>query len=124
MDPRYLSPVNRDVPLARPGEFRPLVVGAPERGGIVAWPPVVLAPMARRREAACRTLCRGFGARLYGSEMITARGLLERNAKTLDLDAIAAHEKPRSLQPHRVHPLSLGEALASLVGEGRVDHVD
>lgn len=124
MDPRYLSPVNRDVPLARPGEFRPLVLGAPERGGIVAWPPVVLAPMAGITNAAFRTLCRRFGAGLYVSEMITARGLLEGNAKTLHLAAFAPDEKPRSLQLYGVDPISIGEAVAWLVGEGRVDHVD
>jgi nifR3 family TIM-barrel protein len=124
MDPRYLSPVNRGVPLARPGEFRPLALGAPERGGFTAWPPVVLAPMAGITNAAFRTLCRGFGAGLYVSEMITARGLVEGNAKTLHLAAFAPDEKPRSLQLYGVDPVSLGEAVAWLAGEGRVDHID
>src|SRR5690606_8315162 len=124
MDPRYLSPVNRDVPLARPGEFGPLAIGAPERGGLGVWPPVVLAPMAGITDAAFRTLCRRFGAGLYVSEMITARGLLEGNAKTLHLAAFAPDEKPRSLQLYGVDPVSLGEAVAWLVGEGRVDHID
>jgi nifR3 family TIM-barrel protein len=124
MDPTYLSPVNRDVPLARAGEFRPLAIGAPERGGFSAWPPVVLAPMAGITNAAFRTLCRGFGAGLYVSEMITARGLVEGNAKTLHLAAFAPDEKPRSLQLYGVDPVSLGEAVAWLVGEGRVDHID
>ena len=124
MDPRYLSPINRDVPLARPGEFRPLVIGRPEAGGIGAWPPVVLAPMAGITNAPFRRLCRRFGAGLYVSEMITARGLLEGNAKTLHLAAFAPDEKPRSLQLYGVDPVSLGEAVAWLVGEGRVDHID
>ena len=124
MDPRYLSPINRDVPLARPGEFRPLVIGRPEAGGISAWPPVVLAPMAGITNAPFRRLCRRFGAGLYVSEMITARGLLEGNAKTLHLAAFAPDEKPRSLQLYGVDPVSLGEAVAWLVGEGRVDHID
>src|SRR5690606_16805431 len=60
----------------------------------------------------------------YVSEMITARGLLEGNAKTLHLAAFAPDEKPRSLQLYGVDPVSLGEAVAWLVGEGRVDHID
>jgi len=124
MDPKYLSPVNRDVPLARPDEFRPLAIGRPERGGLSAWPPIVLAPMAGITNAAFRTLCRGFGAGLYVSEMITARGLVEGNAKTLHLAAFAPDEKPRSLQLYGVDPVSLGEAVAWLAGEGRVDHID
>jgi nifR3 family TIM-barrel protein len=124
MDPRYRSPANRGVPPARAGEFRPLAIGAPARGGLTAWPPVVLAPMAGITNAAFRTLCRGFGAGLYVSEMITARGLLEGNAKTLHLAAFAPDEKPRSLQLYGVDPVSLGEAVAWLTGEGRVDHVD
>jgi len=119
MDPKYLSPVNRDVPPARPGEFRPLAIGP-----LRAWPPVVLAPMAGITNAAFRKLCRGFGAGLYVSEMITARGLVEGNAKTLHLAAFAPDEKPRSLQLYGVDPVSLGEAVAWLAGEGRVDHID
>ncbi|MEY4513898.1 MAG: hypothetical protein RLZZ450_6020, partial [Pseudomonadota bacterium] len=41
MDAKYLSDLNRDVPLAREGEFRPLSLA-----GLAVWPPVVLAPMA------------------------------------------------------------------------------
>jgi nifR3 family TIM-barrel protein len=119
VDPRYLSPVNRDVPPARPGEFRPLRIGP-----LRAWPPVVLAPMAGITNAAFRTLCRRFGAGLYVSEMITARGLVEGNARTLHLAGFAPDESPRSLQLYGVDPASLGEAVARLVGEGQVDHVD
>ncbi|HEV7720486.1 MAG TPA: tRNA-dihydrouridine synthase, partial [Iamia sp.] len=47
--------------------------------------PVVLAPMAGVTNRAFRRLCRDFGARLYVSEMITARALVEGNARTLDM---------------------------------------
>jgi nifR3 family TIM-barrel protein len=119
VDPRYRSPLNRGVPLAGAGEFTPLYVG-PHR----VWPPVVLAPMAGVTNAAFRTLCRRFGAGLYVSEMITARGLVEGHAKTLRLAGFAPDEKPRSLQLYGGDPRSLGEAVAWLVGEGRVDHID
>jgi len=116
---RYRSAINRDVPVARTGEFRPVYVG-PHR----VWPPVVLAPMAGVTNAPFRSLCRRFGAGLYVSEMITARGLVDGNEKTLHLAGFAPDEKPRSLQLYGVDPRSLGEAVAWLVGEGRVDHID
>jgi len=119
MDPRYRSAVNRDVPEARPGEFAPVSIGT-----LRVWPPVVLAPMAGITNAPFRTLCRHFGAGLYVSEMITARALVEGNAKTLRLAGFAPEEKPRSLQLYGVDPRYVGEAVAFLAGESRVDHID
>lgn len=119
-DPRdYRSAVNRDVPPARQGEFSPVRIG-----GLSVWPPVVLAPMAGITNAPFRTLCREFGAGLYVSEMITARALVERNAKTLKLSGFDPDEQPRSLQLYGTDPHYVGEAVAWLVGEGRVDHLD
>ena len=80
--------------------------------------------MAGVTNAPFRRVCRRFGAGLYVSEMITARGLVEANARTLHLADFAPDEKPRSLQLYSVDPLVLGEAVAWLVGEGRVDHID
>jgi nifR3 family TIM-barrel protein len=119
LDPRYRSAANREVPSARPGEFHPVAIGP-----LRVWPPVVLAPMAGITNAAFRTLCRGFGAGLYVSEMITARGLVEGNRKTLHLAGFAPDEQPRSLQLYGVDPGPLADAVARLVDEGRVDHVD
>jgi nifR3 family TIM-barrel protein len=113
------SALNGEVPPARPGEFPPLRIGP-----LAVWPPVVLAPMAGVTNAPFRSLCRRFGAGLYVSEMITARALVECNAKTLRLAEFAPDEKPRSLQLYGVDPLIVGEAVAQLVGEGRVDHID
>jgi nifR3 family TIM-barrel protein len=119
MDPVYRSPQNRDVPPARPGEFTELAIG-----GLSVWPPVVLAPMAGVTNAPFRTLCKRFGAGLYVSEMITARALVEGNEKTLRLAGFSPEEKPRSLQLYGVDPYWVGEAVAWLVGEGHVDHLD
>ena len=119
MDPQYKSPLNRDVPLARPGEFAALRVGPLE-----VWPPVVLAPMAGVTNPPFRSLCRRFGAGLYVSEMITARALVEGNRKTLLLSEFAPDESVRSLQLYGVDPRYVGEAVRFLVGEGRVDHLD
>jgi len=119
MDPIYRSPLNRDVPPARPGEFAPLRIGA-----IPVWPPVVLAPMAGVTDPPFRTLSRRFGAGLYVSEMITARALVESNRKTLLMASFGAEETTRSLQLYGVDPFYVGEAVRLLVGEDRVDHLD
>ncbi|MCB0260511.1 MAG: tRNA dihydrouridine synthase DusB [Calditrichaeota bacterium] len=111
--------INRNVPLARPGEFSPLAIGP-----LRVWPPVVLAPMAGITNAPFRTLCREFGAGLYVSEMITARLLAARDPRTLALAAFAPDETPRSLQLYGTDPYHIAEAVALLVGEGRVDHID
>lgn len=119
MDSRYRSALNRDVPPARPGEIAPVRIGP-----IAVAPPVVLAPMAGITNAPFRRLCRRFGAGLYVSEMITARALVEGSAKTRRLAEFAPDEKPRSLQLYGVDPHHVAEAVAWLVGEGRVDHLD
>jgi len=125
VNPTYQSELNRDVPVAAPGEFAPVLLrGQGARESLSIWPPVVLAPMAGVTNIPFRALCRRFGAGLYVSEMITARGLVENNAKTLHLASFAPDEKPRSLQLYGVEPVSLGEAVAWLAGEGRVDHID
>lgn len=93
-------------------------------GALTVDPPVVLAPMAGVTNAPFRTLCREFGAGLYVSEMIGARGLVEGNEKTLDLVRFGADESPRSIQLYGTDPGSLGEAVALLVSEHGVDHID
>ena len=119
MDPKYIGEPNRDVPLAAPGEF-----AAPRIGRLSVWPPVVLAPMAGITNPPYRSLCRGFGAGLYVSEMITARALLERNEHTLRLAGFDPDEDPRSLQLYGVDPEVVGEVVRWLVAEDQVDHID
>ena len=119
MDAQYKSAENRDVPPARPGEFAPLSIGP-----LRVWPPVVLAPMAGVTNYPFRAMCRGYGAGLYVSEMITARPLVENQQKTLKLADFGPDESPRSLQLYGVDPYYVGEAVKRLVGEGRVDHID
>lgn len=116
---RYCSERNRLVPPAAQGEFAPLFIGP-----LRVSPPVVLAPMAGVTNAPFRTLCRHFGAGLFVSEMIAARALVEGNPRTERLASFAAGESPRSLQLYATEPRSAGEAVARLVGEGRVDHID
>jgi len=119
MRPEYRSELNRDVPAAAPGEFGPLRIGP-----LRVWPPVVLAPMAGVTNYPFRRLCRRFGAGLYVSEMITARPLALGNERTLRLAGFGPDESPRSLQLYGVDPYYVGEAVARLVDQGRVDHID
>jgi nifR3 family TIM-barrel protein len=93
-------------------------------GPITVNPPVVLAPMAGITNAPFRRLCRQYGAGLYVSEMITARGLVERNEKTMKMARFADDEPVRSIQLYGTHPRVLGEAVRMLVDDGHVDHID
>ena len=104
---------------ARPGEFAPLEIGPLE-----VWPPVVLAPMAGVTNAAFRRLCRRYGAGLYVSEMVNARGLVEGGTKSWDLAAFDADESPRSIQLYGTDPATMHAAVRRLVDEGHVDHID
>jgi nifR3 family TIM-barrel protein len=89
-------------------------------------PPVVLAPMAGITNVAYRQVCREFGSptALYVCEMITARAVVERDAKTLQMITFAPNENPRSLQLYSTDPGIMSEAVKYLAGEGLVDHLD
>jgi len=115
---RWSSEFNRDVPLAAAAEFAPLALGP-----LRVWPPVVLAPMAGVTNYAFRSLAREFGAGLYVSEMITARGYLSGNRVTTLLASSHADEKPRSIQVYTSDPNDAGAMVARLVDDG-VDHID
>lgn len=119
MKQEYKSEVNREVRLARPGEFAAVSIGP-----LSVWPPVVLAPMAGVTNWPFRAICRRFGAGLYVSEMVTARPLVEGRAKALMLAEFGENESPRSLQLYGVDPYHVGEAVKWLAGEGHVDHID
>lgn len=93
-------------------------------GGLRVDLPVVLAPMAGVTNAAFRQLCRSYGAGLYVSEMITARALVENNARTLQMLAPAQGEPVRSVQIYGVDPAVVGAAVRRLVDDIGVDHVD
>jgi nifR3 family TIM-barrel protein len=80
--------------------------------------------MAGVTDAPFRGVCSQFGAGLYVSEMITARALVERNAKTLSMLRFDDAETTRSVQLYGTDPRTLGEAVRFLVSEVGVDHVD
>jgi len=80
--------------------------------------------MAGVTNTAFRRLCRRYGAGLYVSEMVTARALVEGNAKTLGMVAFADDEPVRSVQLYGVDPTVMGAAVRRLVDEVGVDHID
>lgn len=88
------------------------------------WPPVVLAPMAGVTNSAFRRLCRRYGAGLYVSEMVTARGLVEGYRRSWDFVRFAPDETPRSLQLYGTDPVAMREAVRRLIDQDRVDHLD
>ena len=87
-------------------------------------PPVVLAPMAGITNVAFRRLCREHGAGLYVCEMITARGLVERDPKTRHMITFDVDERPRSMQLYSTDPATMREAVKIIAGEDLADHVD
>ena len=80
--------------------------------------------MAGVTNSAFRRLCRRYGAGLYVSEMVNARGLLEGGEKSWQLASFCDDESPRSLQLYGTDPAVVAEAVRRLVGEGLVDHLD
>ena len=67
-------------------------------GSLTVETPVVLAPMAGITNAAYRRLCAEQGAGLYVCEMITSRGLVERDETTLKMLVFDDLERIRSVQ--------------------------
>ena len=108
------------------GPVRATSPGVPalKLGPLVLEVPVLLAPMAGVTNRAFRTLCRGYGAALYVSEMVTARALIEGNAKTEAMASFGPDEEVRSVQLSGVDPAVMGRAVGRLVDEIGVDHVD
>ncbi|MGI9002065.1 MAG: tRNA dihydrouridine synthase DusB [Pseudonocardia sp.] len=103
----------------------PTAVRAPLRIGPYACDtPVVLAPMAGITNAGFRRLCREQGAGFYVCEMITSRGLVERNPLTFRMIAMDPAEQPRSLQLYGVDPVTVGAAVRMVVERDLADHVD
>jgi nifR3 family TIM-barrel protein len=100
-----------------PGELRlgPLRVGTP----------VVLAPMAGITNAAYRRLCREQGTSgLYVCEMITSRGIVERDETSLKMLTFDETEEVRSVQLYGTDPVYVGKAAEILCAEYGVAHID
>jgi len=105
--------------VSAPTVVRPLRIGP-----YVSGTPVVLAPMAGITNAGFRRLCREQGAGFYVCEMITSRGLVERNPLTLRMIAMDPEERPRSMQLYGVDPVAMGQAVRIVVERDLADHID
>ncbi|MGA8247264.1 MAG: tRNA-dihydrouridine synthase [Nocardioides sp.] len=102
----------------------PLVLGP-----LTVPTPVVLAPMAGITNAAYRRLCleqmEAQGATgLFVCEMITSRGLVERDPTTLKMLVFDELETTRSVQLYGTDPSYVGKATEILCAEYGVAHVD
>jgi nifR3 family TIM-barrel protein len=93
-------------------------------GSLRVGTPVVLAPMAGITNAAYRRLCAEQGAGLYVCEMITSRGLVERDATTLKMLVFDDLERIRSVQLYGTDPAYVGKAAEILCAEYGVAHID
>jgi nifR3 family TIM-barrel protein len=95
-----------------------------ELGPLRVETPVVLAPMAGITNAAFRRLCAEQGAGLYVCEMITSRGLVERDETTRRMLVFDELESTRSVQLYGTDPVYVGKATEILCAEYGVHHVD
>jgi nifR3 family TIM-barrel protein len=98
-------------------------------GSLTVDTPVVLAPMAGITNAAYRRLCleqmAAQGASgLFVCEMITSRGLVERDETTLRMLVFDDLEKIRSVQLYGTDPVYVGKATEILCADYGVAHVD
>ncbi len=105
--------------MSAPAIHKPLRIGP-----YASATPVVLAPMAGITNAGFRRLCREQGAGFYVCEMITSRGLVEKNPLTFRMIAMDPDEHPRSMQLYGVDPATIGAAVRMVVERDLADHVD
>jgi nifR3 family TIM-barrel protein len=105
--------------VSAPTAVRPLRIGP-----FVSETPVVLAPMAGITNAGFRRLCREQGAGFYVCEMITSRGIVEKNPLTFRMIEFDAAEHPRSMQLYGVDPAAMGLAVRMIVERDLADHID
>ena len=127
IDPAAPDAAARNPAVADPALTAPEVTapaGTLALGGLRIWPPVVLAPMAGVTNPAFRRICRAYGAGLYVSEMVNARGLADGGAKSCELAAFDEDESPRSIQLYGADPAVVARAVERLVIDGHVDHID
>lgn len=91
--------------------------------------PVVLAPMAGITNAAYRRLCLEMvreqgGDGLFVCEMITSRGIVERDPVSLSMLEFDELEDVRSVQLYGTDPVHIGKAAEILCAEYGVHHID
>ncbi|MFZ0446442.1 MAG: tRNA dihydrouridine synthase DusB [Bacillus sp. (in: firmicutes)] len=93
-------------------------------GDIEMKNPVVLAPMAGVCNAAFRLTVKEFGAGLVCAEMVSDKGIVYKNEKTLNMLYIDEREKPLSLQIFGGEKESLVEAAKFVDKNTNADIID
>ena len=92
-------------------------------GNVSLAVPVILAPMAGITDQPFRIIARRMGCALTVSEMISAKGLIYKNAKTEAMLRIAVEERPTALQLFGSVPSEMAAA-AKIVEQWGADIVD
>lgn len=79
-------------------------------GNVKLSSPLVLAPMAGVTDMPFRVLAKEFGVGLVVSEMVSAKGLIYNNKRTIELLTINSHERPVAIQIFGNHPNEMAQA--------------
>lgn len=85
---------------------------------------IVLAPMAGVTDAAYRGICLDMGASLVTTEMISDKGLLFKNKKTLDMININDNEHPIAIQLFGSEAKSILDAAKLVLEYSKPDMID
>jgi tRNA-dihydrouridine synthase B len=86
---------------------------------------VVLAPMAGITDIAFRTICKGFGAGLVYTEMVSAKGLYYKDIKTKQLMKINDDNRPVALQIFGSDPEVMSYVVENYINERKdIDIID
>ncbi|USS90132.1 tRNA dihydrouridine synthase DusB [Fructilactobacillus carniphilus] len=86
--------------------------------------PLVVAPMAGVTNSAFRVICKKFGAGLVVCEMISDKGIMFKNQKTLDMTNVEAEEHPMSIQIFGGDQKTLVEAAKFIDQKTAADIID
>jgi tRNA-dihydrouridine synthase B len=92
-------------------------------GKIELQTPLILAPMAGVTDMPYRVICRALGCDVTVSEMISAKGILYNNEKTLQMLTINSAERPTALQLFGSVPKELADA-AKVMEKAGADVID
>ncbi len=92
-------------------------------GNIEMEVPLALAPMAGITDLPFRVICRGLGCGFTVSEMVSSKGLLYNNSKTLEMLRIDDSERPTAIQLFGSDPHELARA-AAIVEKAGADLID
>lgn len=86
--------------------------------------PLFLAPMAGVSERPYRLVCRRHGADVVVSEFLSAEGLRRGSARTFEMAAFEAEERPIGIQIFGSDPAAMAEAAALVTEAFRPEFVD